>query len=93
MSLKPGIAADWYAQFSSDVHNHDYVVTRDGKTCRPPRYYDKLLKRADPDAFEFIKDMREAKLLELSDDNTPQRLQAKAVIIDQNLSKLKRTLE
>ena len=92
MSLKPGIAADWYAQFSSDVHNYDYVVTRDGKTCRPPRYYDKLLKRSDPAAFEIIKEQREAKLIELQDDNTPDRLAAKAVIINQNLSKLKRTI-
>lgn len=92
-SGKGGIGAQWYKQFASDVHNHDYVVTRDGKTCRPPRYYDKLLKRVDPDAYELIKDKREIELDKLASDNTPQRLIAKGVILKQNLNKLKRTLE
>lgn len=44
MSLKPGIGADWFRAFSSDVYPEDFVVVN-GRKARPPRYYDKLHER------------------------------------------------
>jgi hypothetical protein len=46
MSLKPGIGAAWFHQFSSDVYPSDEVIVR-GRSCRPPRYYDNLFSRED----------------------------------------------
>lgn len=59
MSLKPGIGGPWYAKYSGDVFPHDYVVIN-GHKCRPPRYFEKLLRRADPTEYEFIKSDRMA---------------------------------
>lgn len=59
MSLKPGIGSQWFDKFSSDVYNddRDFVVIN-GKVCKPPRYFDKLLRRADRRLYDFIKSDR-----------------------------------
>lgn len=59
MSLKPGIGGPWFDKFASDVYPHDYVVVN-GHKCRPPRYFDKLLRRLDRDEYELIKGDRTA---------------------------------
>lgn len=46
MSLKPGIGADWFKKYKSDVYNYDYVVVN-GMKMRPPKFYDRLLERDD----------------------------------------------
>lgn len=89
MSLKPGIGADWFKKYSSDVFPHDRVV-RDGVESKPPRYYDKLFKAVDPDAFNLIKDKRFLDMSDAYKDNTPQRLVAKEIVASAKLSKLKR---
>lgn len=51
MSLKPGIGADWISRFNSDVYKVDLAadmvyqdfVRFQGRTQRPPKYYDKWL--------------------------------------------------
>jgi len=40
MSLKPGIGAQWYAQYLSDLFPHDFAV-QEGKKFKVPRYYSK----------------------------------------------------
>lgn len=91
MSLKPGIGAGWYEKFSSDVFPHDRVV-HDGTPSKPPRYYDKLLGRSNPELLADIKAKRmldgEARYM----DNTPNRLLAKETVVKAQLSKLKRGL-
>lgn len=73
MSLKPGIGATWYDKYKSDVITHDTVVIN-GVATKPPRYFDKLLKRADPLAMEDAKDMRAFEGLGRKSDNTTRRL-------------------
>lgn len=89
MSLKPGIGADWYEKFSSDVYPHDRVV-RDGTPSKPPRYYDKLLSRSNPELLAEIKDKRVLDMALKSHDNTPSRLTAKETVTKATLSQLKR---
>lgn len=91
MSLKPGIGADWFKKYTSDVFPHDRVVT-DGTPSKPPRYYDKLLKRVDPDMFDSIKLLRELDNANRFLDNTPQRLAAKEAVSIAATSQLKRKL-
>lgn len=79
MSLKPGIGADWFGKFSSDVYPQDHVISR-GHEAKPPRYYDKLLDRSNPDLLEEIKYSRQVKALDRVDDNTTDRLRVKEAI-------------
>lgn len=91
MSLKPGIGADWFAKYSKDVFPHDRVV-RDGVESKPPRYYDKLLRRVDPDLYNLIKSDREIAAFKNLDDNTTRRLRAKEQVTEAAISVLKRGL-
>ena len=71
MSRRPGIGAGWFERFGSDVFPSDFI-TVNGKKFPAPAYYDKLLERIDPAAYEVIKDDRktQAKLRPI----TPERL-------------------
>lgn len=91
MSLKPGIAAKWWDKYSSDVTSRDSVI-HDGTPTKPPRYYDKLLKRSDPLKFASIHDKRILDMESKLHDNTPQRLQQRELVTNAKLSKLKRGL-
>ena len=59
MSLKPGIGGSWFDKYSSDVYNddRDFVVVN-GRTCKPPRYFDKLLRRVDRKLYDYVKSDR-----------------------------------
>lgn len=57
MSTKPAIGARYFAEYSDQIYRHDRLVVRDVEQ-RPPRYYDKLLRRVDPDKLDAIKKLR-----------------------------------
>lgn len=79
MSLKPGIGSAWLEKFGTDVYPHDYVVIN-GKEVKPPRYYDRLFERINPDAMEEIKYRRELDARTRYEDNTPARLVTKEIV-------------
>lgn len=79
MSLKPGIGQGFLAKYRSDVYPHDFVVSR-GFKAKPPRYYDKQLRRADPEALEQVKCAREVQGLTRWKDNTDRRLADREVV-------------
>ena len=61
MSRRPGIGADWFAKYSSDVYPYDRVIIVDNdksRKLRPPRYYDKLYDAINHDEMEIIKEKR-----------------------------------
>ncbi|WNK14490.1 MAG: replication initiator protein [Microvirus sp.] len=92
MSLKPGIGYDWFSKYHSDVFPRDACIV-DGTPSHPPRYYDKLLKRLNPDLLVKIKSNR---VLDINDnwvDNTPHRLIAKEIVTKSILSNLTRSLK
>jgi len=89
MSLKPGIGANWFAKFKSDVYNHDYVVIN-GKECAAPKYYDKLFSREFPDDLETIKFRRERRGRANYEDNTDERLAVKEIVTRARMSQLYR---
>ncbi|QXP07889.1 MAG: replication initiator protein [Arizlama microvirus] len=91
MSLKPGIGADWYEKYKSDVYPHDYVVIR-GKKTRPPKAYDKMYKKSNPYEYDELLYNREKNAKLNPDNHDPKRLDAKRQILEQKLSLLKRTL-
>lgn len=93
-SLKPGIGADWFRKFGSDVYPLDKVIS-DGEEFTPPKYYDKLLKRVDPaslylDRLEFE---RHERAVSGHEDNTPRRLRDREEVHKARVSKQRRVLD
>lgn len=75
MSLKPGIGALWYQKYASQLEDFDHVVVA-GRPQKPPKYYDKLRRRADRVSMQDAKDQREHKALTSSshkENNSPER--------------------
>lgn len=92
MSRRPGIGAEWIRKFHHDVYPSDYVVTN-GHETKTPRYYDKLLKKQQPELLQQLKQRRQDKQRLSAKDNTPKRLAAKAAVTEAKLAFLKRTLK
>jgi len=92
MSLKPGIGAEWFKKFGSEVYPRDEVVIA-GRKAVPPKYYDNLLERVDWDTYEHLQFERYKKGLRLVDDATPARLRARETVARAALSFKRRTLE
>ena len=74
MSRRPAIGREWLDKFLNDVYIGDQVITREGRKCKPPKYYDKLLEDMSPERFKFIKRDREARAKKREEDNTLDRL-------------------
>lgn len=41
MSLKPAIGARYYEEHADEIYSKDTIYLKNGKTCKPPRYFDK----------------------------------------------------
>lgn len=89
MSLKPGIGAKWFERYQRDVYPHDYLIVN-GHKVKPPRYFDKLMKRIDPLSLVDIKDMREYNGYQRRDDATDDRLKVREEVKRAAISSLKR---
>ena len=65
-SNRPGIGADWLDSFYGDIYKVDLFTERvlrdsaryQGKECRPPRYYDRLIRADKPGLWEAISSAR-----------------------------------
>lgn len=86
MSRRPGIGSSFYDKFHSEMYPSDTVIVN-GRTAKPPRYYDKKFEKYDPESFDLVKIQREldAELRHL--DNTPARLAVKKQIAIANFTK------
>jgi len=94
MSRNGGIGKGWYEKFRTDVYKRQdsYVRIRNSKT-RPPRYYDKLLKRQFPEHYETIKKQRRKEAIKNSKKHTPARLAAEEKITEAKIQSLKQKIE
>lgn len=92
MSRRTGIGKDWFLLYKSDVFPRDQVISLAGKRLRPPRYYDSIYEVLDPDDMSIIKDNRRKAIARFKDDNTYERLEVKAKVLDAKLKFLKREL-
>lgn len=102
MSRRPGIGAPWLERFSSDVYNHDQLVSRNGVKTPPPRFYDNRYELIDPEHMAQVRMKREQrdcnvygtdenKRMRL--DNTEERLKVRETVHKATVSQLKRKLE
>lgn len=92
MSRKPGIAQAWFEKHYTDVYPQDAVRLRDGRSIRPPRYYDAKFDAIEPYQFEAIKQERLLRALKRVEDNTPERLAVKERVLEARVKKLVRPL-
>lgn len=92
MSLRPGIGADWFRRFSSDVFPHDRVVVS-GRESKPPRYYDVLFKRMNPVVLDAVKSARVAEARKRWPDNTSARLAVREVVANARLRNFRRKMK
>lgn len=86
-----GIAHDWYQRYRTDVFPSDQCII-DGKPVKPPRYYDKLLRKGDRLTYDELKAKREYAGAQAAADNTPERLEVKAAVTAARIKSLKRPL-
>lgn len=89
MSRRPGIGADFYDRYASDIYPDDFVLHK-GRKHKPPRYYDKLLERSNPARLAKIKIHRESKQADSADNNTTARLRVREAVKLSQISTLKR---
>ena len=42
MSKRPAIGARYFEEHSKEIYENDKIQLKNGKVCKPPRYFDKL---------------------------------------------------
>lgn len=91
MSLKPGIGSHWFDRYGSQVYPADMVVMR-GARAKPPKYYDRLYERDNPEVMELIRLQRALDGQEESVwlDNSPRRLRDKEAVVTAAMSQFSR---
>lgn len=89
MSLKPGIGRPWLDKYVSDVFPRDYVIVK-GQKCKPPKYYDRVFDKSNPDDFEWIQIQRELDSINRQSDNTYARLAVKETVTHARISQSNR---
>lgn len=92
MSRRPGIGAQWFEKYKTDVYPHDFVVLRN-KKLRPPKYYDQLLEKCAKQEFERIKANRKEAGEAHSENNTFPRMRVREEIQLMKADKLIRRIE
>jgi len=91
MSLKPGIGAEWYEKYKTDVYPHDYVEVR-GQKIKPPKYYDRLFSKENPYEYDQILYNREKQAKLRPEEHSYERLLVKETVTKAKLQLLKRKL-
>lgn len=87
-----GIAFDWFNSFSSDTYPDDFVLSR-GVRMKPPRYYDDLLEKVDPELMASVRAKRAAAGYSARDNSTLDRLKVREQVAHAKLSMSKRSLD
>ncbi|AXH74578.1 MAG: replication initiator protein [Microviridae sp.] len=91
MSRRPGIGAAWFEKFRKDVFPSDTVIAN-GKEQLPPKYYLRKLAETSPKSEAKIKAKRVRRAKKHSADSTPERLRARLICKQSQISQLKRNL-
>lgn len=92
MSRNPGIGKEWFEKYGEEVYPSDSVICR-GHEMKPPKYYDNLLEKDNPNKIEEIRALRNKLRKKAAHDNTLARLHVKRIVKDSQIKTLKRSLE
>lgn len=94
-TMSNGLGAGWYERYRDDVYPSDEVPVPGASQPidrKSPRYYDELLKRADPVMYEAVKQKRKQYKEDNPQEFEPQRLLSKYKVKKSQVSQLKRNL-
>jgi len=80
MSRRPGIGRHWYNRFKNDIYPKGILV-QNGVKQMPPKYYDELYKKENPDQLEEIKADRKRRALKV---RAYDNINGKEVRVDNN---------
>ncbi len=80
MSRRPGIGKEWIDKWGDDVYPRDLIIVK-GKQARPPKYYDSIREKAEPEEMAALKARRRARAEENMEDNTWERLRVKENVV------------
>lgn len=86
-----GIGKRWFEKYSTDCYPSDFLVVN-GAKLKPPRFYDNLLDKIDPDLLELIK-VNRRKNVGSWQDNDYSRLAIKEQVLLAKISQYSRPLE
>lgn len=92
MSRKPGIGANWFKKFSSDVYPSDCVISKNFK-AKPPRYYDKIFDLTNNFSMSIIKGKRIIRGKQFEEDSTSERLLVREEVQRLKFNNLSRSYE
>lgn len=92
MSLKPGIGKGWLEKWETDVFPEGEVEMR-GHKMRPPKYYDRLYAKSNPEEWETLAWIREQRMQLHKENNTPQRLATREKVKLAAIRTLRRTID
>lgn len=92
MSLKPGIAEEWFSKFSTDIYPNGFVVLPGGKSVKPPKFYDRKFEIEDPRASAILKGKRLDKASK-NIHNSKRRLAVREAVKLSNINQLQRSYE
>lgn len=88
MSRGRGIGRGFFDAHKDYIYQGDRVIVR-GKPAKPPRFYDKLYEKLDPERMDMVKIQRELDSTLRYLDNTPERLSAKEKFAISSLTRKK----
>lgn len=92
MSRRPGIGAEWFKMFQSDVFPHDYVV-HDGIRMAAPGYFDRLFEVDHPELFAKVRAARLKSAWRQRANNTSSRHRVREKVQLARASLLRRGIE
>lgn len=92
MSRRPGIANQFFNDFSSDIYPKDFITYK-GVKYKPGQYFDMLYRKKHPKEMLQIKVERMVRALEKIDDSTPDRLAVREQVLQLRSKKLIRGFE
>ena len=72
-----------------DVYPSDEMVVA-GKITRPPKYYDQIFEKTDPQGYRDLLKSRAKRALVFEHDNTPDRRHVKETVKEQQIQTLTR---
>lgn len=88
-SNRPGLGHDWFMRYYRDVYPHDYVVVN-GQKVRPPKYYDTLLERIDPEMMRRVRAKRSRLTESRVRENTLDRRVVREELAKRRMARLER---
>lgn len=73
MSRRPGIGKSYIDKYMGDVYPSDEVIVN-GKSTRPPKFYDAEYEKINPKGYELVRARRISNAKKHEDNNTWERL-------------------